>query len=155
MLFENEPYFKLIQLIAGIHIKTRQFTEKRIKQLNTTYPQLGALMALIRRDNITQKELARLLESDTTTVMVLCDSLEKKGWLRRRKDKKDRRINRLVLTVEGRNMYGQAMTMIQAGYQYIISKISIDELNKVLPFMENLYLQMKEITTSMRAEGAK
>ncbi len=155
MLFENEPYFKLIQLIAGIHIKTRQFTEKRIKHLNMTYPQLGALMALIRRDNITQKELAHLLESDTTTVMVLCDSLEKKGWLKRRKDKNDRRINRLVLTTDGRNIYGQAMAMIQTGYQYILSKLSTDELNKVLPFMENLYLQMKEVTTSMRIEGVK
>ena len=155
MLFKDEPYFKLIQLIAGIHIKTRQFTEKRIKSINMTYPQLGALMALVRKDDITQKELAHLLETDTTTAMVLCDSLEKKGWLKRKRDKKDRRINRLVLTDAGRNIYGQAMAMIKSGYQYILNRISTDELNMVLPFLENLYQNLKEVTSIMKTDKAQ
>ena len=115
-----------------------------------TYPQLGALMALVRKDNITQKELAELLETDTTTAMVLCDSLEKKGWLKRKSDKRDRRINRLVLTDVGRNMYRQAMAMIQVGYQYVLEKISTDELNRVLPFLEDLYMQIKDVSSTIK-----
>jgi MarR family transcriptional regulator for hemolysin len=146
MLFEKEPYFKLIQLIAGIHIKTRKFTEQRIKNLNMTYPQLGALMALVRKDNITQRELAELLETDTTTTMVICDSLEKKGWLKRKPDKTDRRANRLVLTDVGRNSCTQAIMSIQIGYEYAMSKISSDELNQVLPFLQGLYQRIKEVS---------
>ena len=146
VLFENEPHFRLIQLIAGIHIKTRQFTERRIKRLNMTYPQLGALMALVRKDDITQRELANLLESDTTTAMVLCDSLEKRGWLKRKRDKADRRVNRLVLTSAGRDAYGQAIALIQAGYEYVFSKTSPDELNQLLPLLDELYQHIKEVT---------
>jgi MarR family transcriptional regulator for hemolysin len=146
MLFENEPFFYLIQLIAGIHIKTRKFTEQRIKKLNMTYPQLGALMALVRKDNITQRELAELLETDTTTTMVLCDSLEKKGWLKRKPDKTDRRANRLVLTDAGRNSCTQAIISIQTGYEYVMSKIPSDELNQVLPILEGLYQHIKEVS---------
>ncbi len=146
MLFENEPYFKLIQLVAGIHIKTRKFTERKIKSLNMTYPQLGALMALIRKDDITQRELAKLLETDTTTVMVICDSLEKRRWLVRSRDKTDRRINRLKLTDSGRDIYAQAMNLIQTGYEYVFNRTQSDELRRVLPFLEQVYKHIKEAT---------
>jgi DNA-binding MarR family transcriptional regulator len=146
MLFENEPYFKLIQLVAGIHIRTRKFTERKIKRLNMTYPQLGALMTLIRKDDITQSQLAELLETDNTTAMVLCDSLEKRGWLVRTRDKTDRRVNRLSLTDSGRNIYTQAIDLIQAGYEYVFHKTQLDEMNKLLPFLEQVYQHIKEAT---------
>ena len=146
MLFENEPYFKLIQLVAGIHIKTRKFTERQLKQLNMTYPQLGALMALIRKDDITQRELAELLDTDTTTAMVLCDSLEKREWLIRTRDRNDRRVNRLILTDNGRDIYGQAMNLIQNGYEYVFKTAPSDDLNRVLPFLEKIYQHIKEVT---------
>jgi DNA-binding MarR family transcriptional regulator len=146
MLFENEPYFKLIQVVAGIHIRTRKFTERKLKQLNMTYPQLGALMALIRKDDITQRELAELLETDTTTAMVLCDSLEKRGWLIRTRDRNDRRVNRLVLTDKGKDIYVQAMSLIKAGYEYTFKRTPSDELNKVLPFLEEVYKHIKDVT---------
>jgi MarR family transcriptional regulator for hemolysin len=152
MLFEQEPHFKLVQLIAGIHIKIRLFTERRIKSLNMTYPQLGALMALVRKDGITQRELAELLETDTTTAMVLCDSLQKKGWLKRRRDKTDRRVNRLVLTEAGRNSCTEALSLIQSGYEHVFSKASLDKVNEVLPFLEELYQGIKEVSSGDKTE---
>ena len=150
MLFENEPYFQLIQLVAGIYIKTRKYSENKLKSLNMTYPQLGALMALIRKDDITQSQLAGLLETDNTTAMVLCDSLEKRGWLVRSRDKNDRRINRLTLTESGKNNYAQAMRLIQTGYEYVFDRTQSDELNRVLPFLENVYQHIKEVTKEDR-----
>ncbi len=147
MLFEEEPQLRLIQLASGIHIKTRRFTERRIRTINMTYPQFGALMALFRKDNITQRELAQLLEVDTTTAMVLCDSLQKKGWLKRRRDRKDRRVNRLVLTQAGKNAHAQALSLIQTGYESVFSKVSIEEVNHVLPTLERLYERVKEVSS--------
>jgi DNA-binding MarR family transcriptional regulator len=146
MLFESEPYFKLIQVVAGIHIRTRRFTERKLKQLNMTYPQLGALIALVRKDDITQRELAELLETDTTTAMVLCDSLEKRGWLIRTRDRNDRRVNRLILTDNGKDIYAQAMRLIQTGYEYVFERTPSNELNKVLPFLEEIYKHIKNVT---------
>jgi DNA-binding MarR family transcriptional regulator len=146
MLFENEPCFKIIQVVAGIHIKTRKFTERKLKQLNMTYPQLGALMALMRKDDITQRELAELLETDTTTAMVLCDSLEKRGWLIRTRDRNDRRVNRLILTEDGRRIYGQAMSLIETGYESVFGGTASEKLNEVLPFLEEIYNYIKDVT---------
>jgi len=148
MLFENEPFFKLIQLVAGIYVNTRKYSESKIRDLNMTYPQLGALMALIRNDDITQSELARLLETDNTTSMVLCDSLEKRGWLTRKSDKSDRRVNRLQLTAEGKKVYGLAMSSIQDGYTRCFEHIDVNEINTLLPILEQIYLNVKEAVRS-------
>ena len=153
MLFEQEPYFRLMQLVAGIHVRTRRFTERRIRALNMTYPQLGALMALVRKDGITQRELAALLETDTTTAMVLCDSLERKGWLKRRRDRADRRANRLLLTQAGRIACAQALSLIQEGYEHVFSTIPLDDVNEVLPFLEHLYRQVSEVSSSTTKGG--
>jgi len=154
-LFEKEPNFKLIQVIAGINIKIRRFTEQRIKTLNMTYPQLGALMALVRKDGITQKELAELLETDTTTVMVICDSLQKKGWLKRKRDKTDRRVNRLILTDSGKDSCMQALALIQHGYEQVFSKARPDKVNEILTFLEDLYQSIKEVSSGDGIKEAK
>jgi MarR family transcriptional regulator for hemolysin len=117
-----------------------------------TYPQFGALMALVRKDDITQRELAELLETDTTTAMVLCDSLQKKGWLERKRDKADRRVNRLVLTEAGRDSCARALSLIRGGYEHAFSKVSLEKVNEVTPFLEGLYQSIKEVSSGDMAK---
>jgi DNA-binding MarR family transcriptional regulator len=146
MLFENEPHYKFFKLIASTYLRTRRFVERQCKPLNMTYPQLGALIVLTRMNNISQRELADILETDTTTAMVLCDSLEKKGWLVRLKDKTDRRVNRLMLTDSGREVYKQASSQLQAVYDCIFNANQSDELNEILPSLEKVNQYIKEVT---------
>jgi DNA-binding MarR family transcriptional regulator len=146
MLFEDEPYYRMIQLISGIYLKTRHWTERQIKILDMTYPQLGALIVLSQHDGITQREMANRLETDATTVMVLCDSLEKKSWLRRVPDKTDRRVNRLVLTDNGNHIYREALSHIQSGYSYMVKSIPrFDDLNGTISLLESLDNNLREM----------
>lgn len=150
MFDENEPLYRLIELVSGIHLKTRHWTESQIVKLEMTYPQLGALMALHKKEGITQRELAEMIETDTTTAMVICNSLEKKGWLKRKTDIADKRINRLKLTDAGRDVYFQAMAHIQKGYDSLMSSTRSDELKRILPFMEKIYRDLGELLNSMK-----
>lgn len=146
MLFEDEPYYRMIRLISSIYLKTRHWTERQIKNLDLTYPQLGALIVLSQHDGITQREMANRLDTDATTVMVLCDSLEKKNWLRRVPDKADRRINRLVLTDSGNRIYQDALSHIQSGYSYMVkSSPRFDDLNGTISFLEAFDNNLKEM----------
>jgi len=146
MLFEDEPYFRMIQLISGIYLKTRHWTERQIKSLDMTFPQLGALIVLSQHDGMTQREMADRLETDATTVMVLCDSLEKKNWLRRVPDKADRRINRLVLTDNGNRIYREAQSRIQSGYSYMVkSAPRFDDLNGTISLLAAFDNDLREM----------
>lgn len=83
VLFENEPYFKLLHLIDSIHLKSRKFIDVRLKTINMTYPQLGMLITLTEGDDISQAEIAEKIGADTTTVMVLCE-FPPEAWLVRK-----------------------------------------------------------------------
>lgn len=139
MMAPDEPHWKLFHLISGIYVKSRRTAEKWLKPLNMTWPQFGALLNLAQEDWITQRELAERLEVDTTTTMVLCDSLERKGWIDRVKDASDRRVNRLVLTEEGRSAFTAAYPLMLSGYRLYTDAISPAKIDVVLPILGELY----------------
>jgi DNA-binding MarR family transcriptional regulator len=139
MMTPDEPHWELFRLVSGIYIKSRRLAEESLKPLGVTWPQFGALAQLMRGDGITQRELSERLEADATTTMVLCDSLEKKGWLNRVKDPSDRRVNRLVLTDEGREVFEKAYPIMLSGYQRFTKGISPEKIDEILPVLGTLY----------------
>lgn len=139
MMTPEDPHWKLFAFASGIYLKSRRLAEESLKPLNMTWPQFGALLNLNMGDGITQRELADRLEGDATTTMVLCDSLEKKGWLNRVKDPSDRRVNRLVLTEDGRDIFAQAFPLMMSRYRIIAEGVSKKRIEAVLPVLEELY----------------
>jgi MarR family transcriptional regulator for hemolysin len=139
MMTSQETPWQIFTLLSKIYLKSRRLAEKSLNPLNITWPQFGALLHLSRGDNITQKELATRLEGDTTTTMVLCDSLEKKGWLKRVKDPSDRRVNRLKITPNGNAVFSMAYPLVMAKYKILVEGISSDKLQDALPVLTELY----------------
>jgi len=139
MLFENEPDHRLFLLIAAIWEKTRRWTEKKLKTLNITFPQFAALTALSRKDGVTQRELSEVMDVDATTVMVVCDSLEKKKLIQRVPDPSDRRVNRIVLTDGGKEVFAKAYPQVRDGYLKVLNKTPTSELKSAVQLLERLY----------------
>jgi DNA-binding MarR family transcriptional regulator len=130
---------KIIQLIARINIKTRKLSELALRPIGLTLPQFGTLHALQEHKGVSQRELATVMEVDTTTVMVVCDSLEKKGYLRRIQDPSDRRINRLEVTEKGYECIKMALPLIASVFDPLVSSFTEDETASVCPVLEKLY----------------
>lgn len=139
----SEPHWQLYALISGIYTKSRRLSEESLKPLGITFPQFGTLYRLSFKDNITQKELSEIMDTDTTTIMVICDSLEKKGFLKRMKDPSDRRVNRLVLTEKGKSIVAKAYPVMMSRYEFFANSVSREELDIVTPILEKLYAAIK------------
>jgi len=140
----DEPHWKLYALISGIYQKSRRLSEETLKTLRITFPQFGVLLRLSFQDNITQKELSDIMDTDATTIMVICDSLEKKGFLKRMKDPSDRRVNRLILTEKGKNIVSKAYPLMMKRYEFFVNSISQKELETITPILEKLYAAIKK-----------
>jgi DNA-binding MarR family transcriptional regulator len=139
----DEPHWKLYALISGIYQKSRRLSEESLKTLRITFPQFGVLLRLSFQDNVTQKELSDIMDTDTTTIMVICDSLEKKGFLKRMKDPSDRRVNRLILTEEGKSVVSKAYPLMMRRYDFFVNSITRKELETITPILEKLYAAIK------------
>ena len=145
VFLEDDLYFRVIQLIDSISANNRRHVERQLKPLNMTYPQMAALMLLHRTDGISQRELADLNETDTTNMMVICDSLEKRGWINRVPHENDRRIKRICLTEKGKKAYTEGQEILWNGINYMREKTVTDDLKQVLPFLEELNRNTKTL----------
>jgi DNA-binding MarR family transcriptional regulator len=144
MMAPEEPHWELFRLISGIYMKSKKIAEESIKPLGVTWPQYGALTQLMMGDGITQRELSDRMEADPTTTMVVCDSLQRKGWLERVKDPSDRRVNRLMLTEAGKEVFSRAYPLMAEGYGMWMEAITPKEIEQIFPILGELYDRIGE-----------
>jgi DNA-binding MarR family transcriptional regulator len=81
--------------------------DRRVRRLGLTRAQWLVINRLYRRPGATQSELAEMLEVEKATAGRTVDRMERKGWVERRPDTADRRVNRLYLTAEAGTLQAQ------------------------------------------------
>jgi DNA-binding MarR family transcriptional regulator len=69
--------------------------EREIRDLGLTRTQWWVISVLVRMDGATQSEIAAYMQIDRSPLGKVIDTLERDGWLERRPDASDRRINRI------------------------------------------------------------
>ena len=85
----NRAYTRLVEVELAPHI-------------DITYSQWSFIRMLTREDGLSQRELADRLGLMENTTLVAVNLMERRGWIRRERDKKDRRRLLVYLTDKGR-----------------------------------------------------
>ena len=84
--------------------KLRTLFDARVRAKGLTLARARILVHLGRRDQVTQTELAELLEIEGPTLVRLLDGLEAQGLTERRPVEGDRRAKQIALTDAGREL---------------------------------------------------
>ena len=91
---------------------------------------------------MTQQELADLMQKDKNSVTSLVDAIERKGFVVRRQSKTDRRSNTLVLTEKAELLKPGAKEKGISILDKILEGISEEELRAFLVTLRKLSLNM-------------
>jgi MarR family transcriptional regulator for hemolysin len=94
----NHPYQGVGALLVEVARLLRRNFNRRAQDRGLTQTQWQALAHLSRDQGMNQACLADLLEVQPITAGRLVDRLEAAGWVQRRPDPADRRVQRLYLT---------------------------------------------------------
>jgi len=86
---------------TAIEIKKVALHSLRAAQCKVPQEQCYLLYTLMQKNGVTQQELARATVKDLPNISRLLDSLEKRGMIKRQRNKKDRRSYRVFLTHKG------------------------------------------------------
>ncbi len=87
-------------LISDVARLLRTAFDRRVRRLGLTRSQWLVINRLHRHPGVTQSELAEMLEVEKATAGRMVDRMEQRGWVVRRADATDRRVNRLYLTAD-------------------------------------------------------
>ena len=85
----------------------RRYLQRRIAAHDITLKQSFVLRQLDRRAFLLPSQIANMLFCDRPTATVIIRNLEKRGWVERQTDDRDRRQKRVTITVKGRAKHAE------------------------------------------------
>lgn len=126
-----------VQLVRTFYRLQRRL-EQELAAHDMTVPQFDVLATLGHAEGITQQELAERLLVTKGNVCGLLDRLEKAGWVERRPDLNDRRVNRLYLAPAGRRKMEPIHRQHEKTIERLLSSIGDGQLRSLRNHLESL-----------------
>jgi MarR family transcriptional regulator for hemolysin len=121
----------------------RAYADKEAARYGITRAQWAVLAKLERSEGMKQTELAEQLEMQPITLTRLIDKLCDNGWIERRGDENDRRVNRLYLKKAARPLLGKL-----AGLKSEITSAALEGISPI--DAERLVSQLESIKENVR-----
>lgn len=126
-------------LVHRTDVKLTNYFIKRLKPYGITPEQWGIISVLDIQRGTTQKELAKAIDKNQTTVVRMIYSLEKKGIVKKLFNDEDRRSHYLFLTEKGEYLKETLLPVVKEAHNFITSGISTKELQQLKSLLNKLY----------------
>jgi len=134
----DHPRFRSWIAVARACQLMQQSLGRSLSELNIKTPHLDILINLYRFEGISQQELARKLLVGRSNMSMLLPQMEKRRLIERRDDAKDKRVLRLFLTQEGREVTEKAMVMQTDLIERVLSPEPIEQCMAMADSMERI-----------------
>ncbi|HEY7842407.1 MAG TPA: MarR family transcriptional regulator [Bradyrhizobium sp.] len=121
----------------------RAYADRAAARFGITRAQWAVLAKIERSEGMKQTELAEQMEMQPITLTRLIDKLCDSGWIERRGDESDRRVNRLYLRRAGRQLLGKL-----SGLRSELTATALDGISPV--DAQRLLSQMEAIKENVR-----
>lgn len=121
------------------------YSQEVYKGFGLTGPQLWALKTLSRRGALATTDLASALAVQPSTLSVLVDRLEKRGFVTRNRPREDRRFVELALTPKGAALADRSPEPAQGRLLHGLQGLSRRELRAIRSTVDRL-VQMMEVS---------
>lgn len=112
--------------------------DAEIETRGLTHGQFAVLEALFHLGPLNQCDLARKLLRSGGNITVVIDNLEKRGWVRRERQKQDRRMVVVSLTSAGRRLISRIFPKHAAAITAEMSRLSAEEQDTLRALCRNL-----------------
>jgi MarR family transcriptional regulator, transcriptional regulator for hemolysin len=146
-----EPDRYIGYLISDVGRLMRTVFDRRVRRIGLTRAQWLVLTRLHRRPGASQSELAEMLEVEKATAGRMIDRLERNGWVERRPDATDRRINRLYLTAEAERVQASLWRISEQTVDDALASLEADERTQLTSYMTRVKSRLQ---TMAEAEPA-
>lgn len=140
MDISNRHYAVLIYDVSRL---TRKRFGERVKSLGFTETRWRVIAYLVQRPNLSQTELAELLDMEKAPLGSCVDKLRLEGWIERKTDPNDKRIKRLSLSP-------QCDPVVDKMQHYYNSMLDEATQNCHAPALDTTFYALAAITDKLR-----
>ena len=133
----------------------RAYADKEAARYGITRAQWAVLAKVERSEGMKQTELAEQLEMQPITLTRLIDKLCDNGWIERRGDNNDRRVNRLYLKKAARPLLGKLAGLKSEITAAALAGISPTEAERLVAQLESIKENVRNALQSIDAQLPK
>ncbi len=132
------------RFISKISRIAQGYTMKALRGLDMNLSELHALRSITWLPGQSQTELSERLSVDKAAIARTITRLEKKGYIRRQEDEKDRRINRLYPLEKASQVKEESISVENDFYDWLFEVLEPAERQKFLETLDLLTERAKE-----------
>ncbi|MHC2466304.1 MarR family winged helix-turn-helix transcriptional regulator [Bradyrhizobium embrapense] len=148
---DTEFMFTLGELFRLIRV----YADKEAARYGITRAQWAVLSKVERQEGLKQTELAELLEMQPITLTRLIDKLCDNGWIERRSDDNDRRVNRLYLKKAARPLLSKLAGLRSELTATALEGISPTDAHRLLTQLESIKENVRNAIQSPAGEPSR
>ncbi|MCC5988271.1 MAG: MarR family transcriptional regulator [Pararhodobacter sp.] len=118
---------------------TRQIYRRRH---GLTRPEWRVLVNLAESPSLTASELCALVPAHKTKISRALVALERRGWVKRESDARDRRVSHAALTPRGRSAFARIRPEMEAATEAMLAPLGAEDRRKIdegLAVLERLF----------------
>ena len=130
-------------LLFCLDMERRQTLRPQFEKLGLTPGQPGVLKALLKKTEITQKELAQMCHVDQTTLSRNLDKLVQAGYVERKTDAECRRCFLISLTKTGRTKAEEVRLVFQELEKRLTNGFSKEEQEMLYSYLERMLCNLR------------
>lgn len=139
---------EIMQSLRRIFKAIQDYSHEVSGKLGITGPQLWALKTISQNGILSLRDLSGRMYLHPSTITGVIDRLEKKGYVRRKRDQVDRRVIYVELTTEGRKLVRKAPNPAQGKMIYGLKNLKGRDLNLI-------YYSVQKLVEIMEAQNIK
>ena len=134
---------EIMQSLRRIFKAIQDYYYEVSDKFGITGPQLWALKTISKHESLPLGELSKKMYLHPSTITGLIDRLEKKGYVERDRDQRDRRVVKILLTPKGKGLVKRAPNPIQGKMIYGLRKLNKEELHAIYDSVQKLVEMME------------
>src|SRR5207253_3608723 len=128
----------LLFTLGEVQRLVRAYADRQASRYGITRAQWAVLAKVERAEGLKQTELAEQMEMQPITLTRLIDRLCDNGWIERRSDETDRRVNRLYLRKAARPLLGKLSGLRSELTATALQGINPSDAHRLLTSLETI-----------------
>ena len=139
---KNEAFGNsLYSYLSRAHHRSRIFMDEELRKKGITdlgYSHIRIMIVLYVFKILSMKEITEKISKDKSTVTILVNKLEKKGYVRKRVCSKDRRVMHLELGERAEEVIGVIFDVSEIFHRKVVQILEKDEIDTLKRIMSKL-----------------
>ncbi len=146
---------EIVHQLILFAVKHKRIMQNYLDETGVYQSQHRLLMEISRNMNASQKDIARIMDVSAATVAVSLKKLEKGGYIKRKTDEGDNRLNKIAITGKGNNVVEKSKRIFESADQKVFEGVTEEEKTALLVLLKKLNANLARMEDEIKTRRGK